>query len=327
MRFKDLPSTVGAASPPSGISSAAPRETATRGIAGGARGEVVPTARVGHCSKYFVVGQTTTRQHSHALSLRQSSAHMGCCSSKAKSEWDEEEVGSRRNEGNTSTREYGDTRGSSNARVQAWREEAIDDDVDDEVVNDVVPMGDPTGGGSLEDERAGKWASKAAKSAMKRAFRDVLGSGKYTFDRDKDNALSARKLGEHHPQARGNPLAYRIFNSFSKKKDGGLRAEDWQTACIVLHPTGSYPNKAKAGFQAYDANGDGCVDQTDLVKTLRSILGNGVSERQVFHLVDQLKKKFDKNDDGILEEKEFANLLTRDDIEQRFTMDLFGKYT
>jgi len=41
--------------------------------------------------------------------------------------------------------------------------------------------------------------------------------------------------------------------------------------------------------------------------------------------VDTLKKKFDANDDGILNEKEFANLLNKDDIKERFTMDLYGR--
>ena len=39
-----------------------------------------------------------------------------------------------------------------------------------------------------------------------------------------------------------------------------------------------------------------------------------------------MKKKFDENNDGVLEEKEFRALLSKDDINQRFTMDLYGKF-
>ena len=82
-------------------------------------------------------------------------------------------------------------------------------------------------------------------------------------------------------------------------------------ACAVLHPDGSYPNKARAGFHAYDFDGDGVVNEKDLTNALRLILGDGVSERQVTHLVDQLKKKFDENGDGVLQEKEFARCSRR----------------
>ena len=46
--------------------------------------------------------------------------------------------------------------------------------------------------------------------------------------------------------------------------------------------------------------------------------------RQVRRVVDQLKKKFDENGDGVLEEKEFRGLLSKDDIAQRFTMDMYS---
>ena len=208
---------------------------------------------------------------------------------------------------------------SSRARVQAWQMEA--DEAEEE--EDALPEPDGLVGG-LDEERAGKWVSKSARSAMRRAFRDALHSGKYRFERDKENAVSARRLGEHHPQCRGNPLAGRILASFSERRDGGLRLKDWIAACAVLHPDGSYPNKARAGFHAYDADGDGVVDEKDLVATLELILGESVSERQVRRVVDQLKKKFDENGDGVLEEKEFRGLLSKDDIAQRFTMDMYS---
>jgi hypothetical protein len=42
--------------------------------------------------------------------------------------------------------------------------------------------------------------------------------------------------------------------------------------------------------------------------------------------VDQLKKKFDENGDGVLQEKEFRALLSKDDVAQRFTMDMYGAF-
>jgi Ca2+-binding EF-hand superfamily protein len=252
---------------------------------------------------------------------------MGCCCSKGGVE-DAEAREARRERERERRRATGaddededDAVSSSRARVQAWQMEA--DEAEEE--DDAHPEPDGLVGG-LDEERAGKWVSKSARVAMARAFKEALHSGKYRFERDKENALSARRLGENHPQCRGNPLAGRILASFSEKRDGGLRAKDWIAACAVLHPDGSYPNKARAGFHAYDFDADGVVNEKDLIATLRLILGDGVSERQVIHIVDQLKKKFDENNDGVLEEKEFRALLSKDDIAQRFTMDLYGKF-
>ena len=199
---------------------------------------------------------------------------MGCCGSKG-GVADAEAREARRERERERPRANGaddededDAVSSSRARVQAWQMEA--DEAEEE--DDAHPEPDGLVGG-LDEERAGKWVSKSARSAMARAFKEALHSGKYRFERDKENALSARRLGENHPQCRGNPLAGRILASFSEKRDGGLRKKDWIAACAVLHPDGSYPNKARAGFDAYDFDGDGVVNEKDLIATLRLILG------------------------------------------------------
>ena len=252
---------------------------------------------------------------------------MGCCGSKGGAAGAEardarlERERERRRANGADDEDEDDAVSSSRARVHAWQMEA--DEAEEE--EDAPPEPDGLVGG-LDEERAGKWVSKSARAAMARAFRDALHSEKYRFERDKANAVSARRLGENHPQCRGNPLAGRILATFSEKQDGGLRKKDWIAACAVLHPDGSYPNKARAGFHAYDFDGDGVVNEKDLTNALRLILGDGVSERQVTHLVDQLKKKFDENGDGVLQEKEFRALLSKDDVAQRFTMDMYGAF-
>ena len=217
---------------------------------------------------------------------------MGCCGSKPP-EWAESEARDareRERERRASTADA-EVRANSNARVLAWREDAAggdgDDDDDDfedpqRVKRDDDDDDTASANARLHDERSGRFASSAQRSAMKLAFRDALANGKFAFTKDIGNAVSCRKLGDHHRAARGNALAPRVFASFSSKNDGGLRLADWVAACVVLHETGSYANKARAGFHAYDVNGDGAVCQTDLVHTLRLILGDGVSERQVF---------------------------------------------
>ena len=174
--------------------------------------------------------------------------------------------------------------------------------------------------GSSDALDAGAFVSAAERTAMVASFRQCM--RKYRAEKVTDcDALSARLLA-NHPEARGNVLAARIFASFSARGDGALDVTDWTNACAVLAPSGSYVDKARAGFRAYDVDGDGVVDDSDLRTTLRAVLGSGTSDTQVDRIVDQLKTRFDVNGDGVLEEREFAQLLTKDDIAQRFTMRL-----
>ena len=174
--------------------------------------------------------------------------------------------------------------------------------------------------GALDVERLGEHVYEGERSAMRASFRAAL--ERYP-DASDASAVSASRLARAHPEARGNPLAEQIFAGFSARRDGRLRERDWIAACVVLAPSGSYANKARAGFHAYDVDGDGVVNDEDLRTTLRKTLGGGVSERQVDRLVDQLKTRFDENGDGVLEEHEFRDLLTKEDVKERFTMQLY----
>ena len=105
-------------------------------------------------------------------------------------------------------------------------------------------------GHELEAERRGDGIPRAEIDAMRAAYVAALreyGSG----DAKRGRKLSANKLGMLHPEARGNPLAPRIFASFSSTRDGKLSEEDWIAACVVMHGEfGSVANKARTAFQA-----------------------------------------------------------------------------
>lgn len=99
----------------------------------------------------------------------------------------------------------------------------------------------------LDKERRGEFLDKKDVEAVHKAFGEAaarFGSG------SGGETLSASKLAEGHGESRGNPLAKRIFASFSEKQDGTLGKEDWVAACCVLSSGGSKANKARTAFQA-----------------------------------------------------------------------------
>lgn len=106
----------------------------------------------------------------------------------------------------------------------------------------------------LDKERRGEFMDKKELEAAHKAFGEAaakFGSG------SGGETLSASKLAEGHGESRGNPLAKRIFASFSEKQDGTLSKEDWVAACCVLSSRGSKANKARTAFQARRARGSG----------------------------------------------------------------------
>ena len=132
--------------------------------------------------------------------------------------------------------------------------------------------------GSSDALDAGAFVSAAERTAMVASFRQCM--RKYRAEKVTDcDALSARLLA-NHPEARGNVLAARIFASFSARGDGALDVTDWTNACAVLAPSGSYVDKARAGFRAYDVDGDGVVDDSDLRTTLRAVLARARPTRR-----------------------------------------------
>ena len=98
----------------------------------------------------------------------------------------------------------------------------------------------------MDKERRGELLDKKELDETHKAF----GAAISTFGSGSGETLSASKLADGHPEARGNPMARRIFESFSEKKDGTLSKEDWVAACCVLSSTGSKANKARTAFQA-----------------------------------------------------------------------------
>ena len=65
------------------------------------------------------------------------------------------------------------------------------------------------------------------------------------------------------------------------------------------------------------------MNDADLRGTLLIILGHALSAQQVEVIVTRLMSHFDANNDHLLIEEEFKNLLTQEDYDTRFTMDLY----
>eukprot|EP00227_Mantoniella_beaufortii_P020537 CAMPEP_0197588300 /NCGR_PEP_ID=MMETSP1326-20131121/9635_1 /TAXON_ID=1155430 /ORGANISM="Genus nov. species nov., Strain RCC2288" /LENGTH=143 /DNA_ID=CAMNT_0043153111 /DNA_START=190 /DNA_END=618 /DNA_ORIENTATION=+ len=112
----------------------------------------------------------------------------------------------------------------------------------------------------LNAERRGELLGKKELEEVHKAFAAAAGAFGVVGGGAGGGELSCSKLAGAHGEARGNPLAGRIFASFSERKDGTLTKEDWVAACCVLSSRGGRANKARTAFQVYDIDEDGFVD-------------------------------------------------------------------
>ena len=63
-------------------------------------------------------------------------------------------------------------------------------------------------------------------------------------------------------------------------------------------------------FAIFDQNGDGYIDETELIVALQMTNKRGMTDEQLQHIVGALMQKWDKSGDGKLIYPEFRELLT-----------------
>ena len=63
-------------------------------------------------------------------------------------------------------------------------------------------------------------------------------------------------------------------------------------------------------FAIFDQNGDGYIDETELIVALQMTNKRGMTDEQLQHIVGALMQKWDKSGDGKLTYPEFRVLLT-----------------
>ena len=172
--------------------------------------------------------------------------------------------------------------------------------------------------GSSDALDAGAFVSAAERTAMVASFRQCM--RKYRAEKVTDcDALSARLLA-NHPEARGNVLA-RAFRLVQRARRRCARRHGLDERVRGARAVRLVRRQGQGGIPAYDVDGDGVVDdRTSDHPPSRARLGHvrhaGGPHRGPAQ--DQIRRQRRRR----LEEREFAQLLTKDDIAQRFTMRL-----
>jgi len=87
-----------------------------------------------------------------------------------------------------------------------------------------------------------------------------------------NETLNRAQFASIHPN---NPLADRMVDVFSERKDGRLSFEEFVDLFSVFHPRSSRNDKVKMVFKLFDLDGDGFLNPSDLKNVLYLVLKAG----------------------------------------------------
>lgn len=115
-------------------------------------------------------------------------------------------------------------------------------------------------------------------------------------------------------------MAEQLFNSFDKSKDGFINFREFVCGLSVLYK-GDNNERLQLCFNAYDLDGDGTIDRSELFHIMQSMynhagngIGNMVTKDMIEKMVDNVFEKADSDGDGCLDFDEFKRAVLQGQI-------------
>ncbi len=139
------------------------------------------------------------------------------------------------------------------------------------------------------------------------------------LDTDKSGQLEPEEFFDV-PALAQNPLVKRVISIFDKNKDGKISFVEFINGLAALSTGANETDKLKFAFKVYDMDEDGFISNGDLFKTLKLMVGNNLTNRQLQQLVDRTIIEADDDKDGLINFKEFENMVTNLEITKKFTI-------
>ncbi|KAG2498234.1 hypothetical protein HYH03_003984 [Edaphochlamys debaryana] len=120
----------------------------------------------------------------------------------------------------------------------------------------------------------------------------------------------------------GNPFTSHIFNLFDATGDGTLTVDEFTAALEYFVQLDSEEEQYKFAFRIYDKDRDGFISSEELFAVLQTLLGSTYPDSQLEQVVYNTMSEFDRDGDSKLDLQEFKALLSRDDLQNKFSLNL-----
>ena len=119
-----------------------------------------------------------------------------------------------------------------------------------------------------------------------------------------------------------NPLIDRIFHALDQNKDGFIDFYEFCTGLSLF--AGPSPKEKKIAFlmKIFDFDDDGFIDESDLVSTVKLIIGNKLTDSQITDIARAEIAHNDKDCDCKLSYDEFVHIIDKFDIQSQMHVDI-----
>jgi Ca2+-binding EF-hand superfamily protein len=100
------------------------------------------------------------------------------------------------------------------------------------------------------------------------------------------------------PEFAMNPMFERIVDLFDARDVDGVNFVDFVNLLSQLHPDATLKSKLKLAFRCYDMDNDGKINEDDLSRVLRMLVGTNLTEPQVRFIAHKTINEADPGNGG-----------------------------
>ncbi|KAL0222271.1 hypothetical protein RCL1_002125 [Eukaryota sp. TZLM3-RCL] len=156
--------------------------------------------------------------------------------------------------------------------------------------------------------------SKFSPKEIKRLYRRFR-----RLDRNNDGTLTQEEFLSL-PELATNPLRDRVLQLFHLNQRDNITFKTFISTLNVFSSKADKHEKLKAAFAIYDIDGDGVINNIDLTKIVRMLVGQTLSTSQVDQVVIKTMSEADIDGDGVLSFEEFAKTMSSVDLEMKMSI-------
>eukprot|EP01137_Pigoraptor_chileana_P019185 Opistho-2@79846 len=113
------------------------------------------------------------------------------------------------------------------------------------------------------------------------------------------------------PELSVNPFRDQIVKVFSEDGSGAMTFEDFLDLLSVFSEGATRDVKASYAFRIYDFDGDGYLDKSDLLDTVKCLCGSELTENDMEFVCDKILEESDLDGDQRLSYVEFEHIIAR----------------
>jgi len=144
------------------------------------------------------------------------------------------------------------------------------------------------------------------------------------LDRKKQGYITTAEF-QLIPEFAMNPLCTRIIALFDKDRSDQFNFARFVETLAIFTDKASPAEKFELAFKVYDVDGDGKISEMDLFSVLKLLVGSNIDEDQLLAITKQTMKQADKDKDGVMNLKEFGEVLG-EQVKSMFTIkDMVAK--